>query len=366
MKIDFLLDDLGEINSAWVTDAAPQKKKLRFPVWARYSAMAACLLLAVTVVLLAKPWAHTQSRLQPEYASTSESVSADSEGAAGSASGSAAGSSSAGNASGDAAVSSPATGNNGTVSAMPAQLVPWAELPLYAQYPEVDFNGIRYSLRYTDTKIPADRILSALGTATARGIDSDQQLHTQEAALFSIAGLSSAAVTAVQFEGTNFYYACINPRYQPQTLGQFIDDLNLKENLRISVAYATEANGDYVQYSDLPAAIVWEDLLSNRDAESAVGFIASNTISVQIDYPLLGYQNITLSLNEDNQLFTNLLDTAKYFTIPKEKADAFRTYLKEHCTPTVLSSGNSSSGVASSGSAFPGSGATVPGYAGME
>ena len=57
----------------------------------------------------------------------------------------------------------------------------------------------------------------------------------------------------------------------------------------------------------------------------------NNKISIRIDMPLLGYQNISISLSEDGYLRTNLLDTEKLFHIGKDKVDAFMEYVEENC-----------------------------------
>ena len=55
-------------------------------------------------------------------------------------------------------------------------------------------------------------------------------------------------------------------------------------------------------------------------------------MSISIDIPALGYENISLAVTEEGYLTTNILATGKAFYIGEEKVDAFVEYVLENCS----------------------------------
>lgn len=342
MKSEKLIHALSDIDDQFILSAAPgvrlklakaQARSLRL----RWCAAAACLAVVVTIVGLAGPWRQgTAGEAEPaqpaDLVSKPDTTGQEPEPAAGNPE--------------TEQIGNAENGENGLV--WPVLEVPgsqtqqseslcmrrlWAEMTFPQRYATLAWNGA-YATR--DTELPAAQIAQKLGTAEAFGTDENQELHKITADVFAVRGLSSAAVVAVRDAGSGAYYAYINPEYRPETLGQFIEDLNLRAYLKTGKVYYNyqKKDGSFatVEFTGLSTEKVWETLLS----DSAAACIEENDLygqfSVSIDYPLLGYHNMCLAITEQHQLWTNLLDTAKVFELGAQKSALFTDYVLRNCT----------------------------------
>lgn len=236
----------------------------------------------------------------------------------------------------------------------------WDDMTVTQKFPYLSFNGYEYST--ADKVIPEESIGKKLTSATLTGKDVyTGKTYAINADIYEITDISKNCAVSLKFEGYDELYVCRNSGYRPETLGQFIDDLNLRETLTFGKAYATVKKGDTyteTEYSGLDRAKVWEMLLSDRELKNVKDYDSMNfgkkLISVSINIELLGYENISLTVTEDGYLTTNILDTGKAFFIGREKAENFAEYVRENCegtekiTYTVNSSEPSGTGAASS------------------
>lgn len=236
----------------------------------------------------------------------------------------------------------------------------WEDMTVTQKFPYLSFNGYEYST--ADKVIHEESIGKKLTSATLTGKDVyTGKTYAINADIYEITGISKNCAVSLKFEGYDELYVCRNSGYRPETLGQFIDDLNLKNTLTFGKAYATVKKGDAyteTEYSGLDGEKVWEMLLSDRELKNVKDYDSMNfgkeLISVSINIELLGYENISLTVTGDGYLTTNILDTGKAFFIGKEKAGNFAEYVHENCkgteklTYTVNSSEPSGTGAASS------------------
>ena len=228
----------------------------------------------------------------------------------------------------------------------------WDELTISEKYPELPFNNTIYST--TVNSIEKDNIGDLLTEVTLTGIE--QQTGTQHqinASVFAINGISTDTAVAISFEGNNEWYTYINPYYQPDTLSQFLEDLNLKHIISFGSAWyqAPKNNGEYalIEFVNLVDITVWEMLLSDTTLPAIKDFDSHNfasLMSISVDIPLLGYHNISLSVTEDGYLTTNILDTGKAFFLGTEKVNQFVTYVLENCEGYEIVYTNDGTGVA--------------------
>ena len=221
-----------------------------------------------------------------------------------------------------------------------AEIPHWQDLTVSQQYTAANIGGIEYSS--CGTSITPEYIGGIIDVeAWAQGIDEyADKLYTTEIRVYQIAGISSDCAVAVEFYelGDTGRYAYVNPSYRPDTLGQFIQDLNLQENLNSGSAWYSylKDNGEYatVEFVDLDDSVVWDMLLSDISAESVQNYDAmefAEVMSVSVDIPLLGYKNISLAVTEEGYVTTNILDTGKAFFIGTDKIQAFVDYVLENC-----------------------------------
>ena len=158
--------------------------------------------------------------------------------------------------------------------------------------------------------------------------------------VYRIKGINPVCAVALQYPDRTDYFPAVCSKYPPATLGQFINDLNLREHLRVGTVYHSYRDADGTihdkEYAGLTVEKVWEMLLGDESLRNEADdqnwqFLFDTKLSIRIDMPLLGYQNISISLSENGYLRTNLLDTEKLFYIGEEKVDAFMAYVEENC-----------------------------------
>lgn len=216
----------------------------------------------------------------------------------------------------------------------------WEDKPIWQQFPDFErFEIGSYTLR--DVTIDKAMVEEYLEDVHLHGYD----IYTKTGyeivgKVYRIKGINPACAVALQYPDRTDFFPATCSKYSPATLGQFIADLNLREHLRVGTVYHSyrDASGTIhdKEYAGLTVEKVWEMLLSddalcNEYDETDWQRQWNTKISIRIDMPLLGYQNISISLSEDGYLRTNLLDTEKLFHIGKDKVDAFMAYVEENC-----------------------------------
>lgn len=219
----------------------------------------------------------------------------------------------------------------------------WDEMSISQQYYEVEYNNSKYSSRIT--KISNDNILKNIGNVTLTGYDTyTETTYSKKGDLYSIKTISEKCAIAVKFEGDTNYYIYVNSYYKPKTLGEFMEDLNLKEITSFGTIYynywdkEVEENIN-IEFYDVDNEIIWQKLFNNLNLENIysdndtakyTSERFSQSISISVDIPLLGYKNISVSLTDKGYLLTNILDTGKGFYIGEDKVQEVLDYIKEN------------------------------------
>ena len=211
----------------------------------------------------------------------------------------------------------------------------WEDLTLAQKYPTVQINDMEFSGQ--NAKLTKQTVGRELADVTATGFIGEAEKKA-DATAYAVIGIDERCAAAIKFDGSEEYYVYINSYYLPSTLGEFTDALSLEENIEFGAAsYSYFENGAYknIEFNDLDDSVIWDMLLSDRDAKSidnydSHDFTAEMTVGVSI--PLLGYENIALSVTEDGYLITNILNTGKAFFIGKEKTEKFTDYVIDNCT----------------------------------
>ncbi len=229
----------------------------------------------------------------------------------------------------------PGTGQTGGELAVDPK---WEEMTVSQQFAELCFRSAVYSSRVTE--LAPETVGELLWETEMRGQDSyTGKQYRISAEVYAIQGVSEACAVAVRFAQGDGYYVYVNPYYRPETLGQFIEDLNLTEHLFFgSVWYSYyDQRADrivLVEFENVADSVIWEMLLSNRTLETIGEPIPTGSceMSVSVSIPLLGYENIALTVNEEGSLSTNILDTGKYFFVGTELASRFMEYVIQNYT----------------------------------
>lgn len=216
----------------------------------------------------------------------------------------------------------------------------WDEMSIEEQFPWVGYNGIEYGTTGTGYDIPSvypEGIGEPLGAAHLTGYDiyTDTTYET-EAQLYAVNGISAECIIAVKFNESDDYYAYINSWYKPKTLGQFLEDLNLKDTISFGTIYYSyfKESGDYtsVEFTGMDKNTVFDMLLYDMSIENVDNYDSMyfhTIMSMGVNVPLLG--NRSLSVTEEGYVITNILETGKAFYIGRDKVDEFVDYVKANC-----------------------------------
>lgn len=289
-----LYELIGEVNEGYIKAAREPAKKRS---WAKWGAMAACLCIAILGAIAYKA----------EHPYPVREIAANAE------------------------------VPDGEISGELAVLPDWEDMKLYEQYSEVSLGEITYSVR--SAEIPEEQVGDRLGDFTAKGWCEEEEREIK-AELFEISGISGKCAVAVRYEGTGEYYAAVNSYYRPETLGQLIDDLSLRENLTFGSIYyefRKPISGDYATavFDGADSTKIWDMLLADTSCQNEYDELSpaeyGKVLDISVSVPILGYENISISVREKGYIMTNILDTGKLFCIGEENTEAFISYVLNDC-----------------------------------
>lgn len=236
----------------------------------------------------------------------------------------------------------------GNVESVPATMhelsaiIPrWEEQTNAARFLEFAVGQARYHTR--DAEIDAAHVGEHLGQTTMQGYDIYTDT-THEIALdyYAVTGISTECALAVRFAGEENFYVYVNYWYRPETLQDMFDDLNLRQNMTFGDFHGSHIYEDgcfeQITFHDPDDSIVYDWLLSDTSLPNVWSDTAwyITALSVSVNIPLLGYENVGLWVTEDGYLCTNILDTGKAFYIGEEKVAQFAQYVVTHCTDRTV------------------------------
>lgn len=216
----------------------------------------------------------------------------------------------------------------------------WANTGNAGRYTTLRYSGVDYITAALALK-DEDKG-SSLGNAVVTGQDRfSGEIHEMDVEVFEIQGVDSKCAVAVRFtepdssvNGMDHVYAYMNTDYSPGTLGELIRDLGLEKQLEIGlVSYKYRQGEDMVVFEDVDVSKVLELLKTN---ESVANVSVPDTdrgrtvISIGADYLGIG-MNKGIFLTEEGYLWTNILETGKYFYIGKDEVDEFVNYVIDNC-----------------------------------
>ncbi len=238
----------------------------------------------------------------------------------------------------------------------------WDDRITSDRFPEVMLGEIPYASQHTE--IAAENIGSFLSDAVMSGYDIyEDKTYTTDAKVYSVKNISTDCAVAVKIGNESVYYVYINVWYTPETLGDLIDDIDMKNTVSFGKAYKDYTDYDKnehvsVVFADFDDSIVWNMILSDTGIKNIeYDRFKEMLISVSVDIPLLGYKNISLGVTKDGYIVTNIMSTQKCFFIGTEKAEAFEAYISENVAfkemATVYERPDGT---------IPGKGETTPGY----
>ncbi len=166
-------------------------------------------------------------------------------------------------------------------------------------------------------QIPAGQTGAYLYDVVISGQDIyNDEIHTANAKVYRIRGISPDCAVAVRFQGYNTYYSYTSFNFAPATLGEFADALNLTNTLSFGDVY--RADGAILESYD--ASVLKTVLEDCRDCEWRGDEQAYNFVfGVPVSVDLLGIENKGMRFTEDGYLTTNLMEQRYTFYIGEDK-----------------------------------------------
>ena len=229
----------------------------------------------------------------------------------------------------------------------------WDELSINEQYNLFTLYGSYFNSGFNSggSTVSEDMLYGFLGNVTAQGYDIyEDKTYEKEASVFSIKNITEKGVVAVKFAEDENYYIYFTHDYDPYTLGEFIEDLNLRENIVFgSTASCRTVENGYLTYmideiySGVDSEKIWE-LLSDADIRTESIFDYKDfderletELEFSVDIPVLGIENLSMQVTKGGYVHTNMFfGQSMLFNVGKDKTDAFVKYVKENCKGDVV------------------------------
>lgn len=329
-----ILNAIGDVDEKYI-DEAGKKSKTKKGIIIRFSAMAACLLLAAAGTFAAVNMTKGGIKSKAPEESAKYDLTADE----------ADGEIKAGETDDNANKAGGSTNgtNKSSVSSecYAYRVKKWDEKDSAEKFSIIKIKDTEYSV--ASKTVPADKVAGKITSLTVLGKDEyTASEYAAKAEIYGIKNISSDCAAAVKYENEDKYYICRNAYYTPETLGQFADDLDLKNTLDFGAVYGTQKqNGKSsdVEYYGWDKEKIWELLFSDQSAKAVKDYDSvqiETAIDISINLQLLGYENISLAVSRDGYIKTNILDTGKAFYIGKAATEKFISYLRNECKTKVL------------------------------
>ncbi len=224
----------------------------------------------------------------------------------------------------------------------------WGEKALYSKYPEFEYDGTLYGT--AATWIDEGKLGDAIGASVARGYDIyTDTSYEMKVTIYAINGINTKAAVAVSYDGFEGQYAVYTDNwYYPETLGEFIDSLDLRENLTLAIRDEVPTGTVYhtfweyesymtTRYKLYDTTVIWSMLFSDTSLKNVANEVTDEemslykeSMSIGVSVDILGIKNVSLAVTENGYISTNILGTRKLFYIGEDKAKEFFDYVKEN------------------------------------
>ena len=206
----------------------------------------------------------------------------------------------------------------------------WDDKTIVQKYPSFTYSNIKYTIFSTYIKegISSKYIGNKVDDIAVCGIDdyNKDKEYFMNAEIYEIKNVYKECAYAIKFEGDKEYYSYLNTTYEFETLGDFIEKLNLEEYLQ----FGTATYKNNIVYKDFDDSIVWDMLLSDYSLTNTS--LTNNNyknplMSISTNIEALGIKNVSFAVNDEGYIQTNILGTAKTFYIGEEKVNNFIDYV---------------------------------------
>lgn len=219
---------------------------------------------------------------------------------------------------------------------LPKYMFDWDSEPISRRYPQISYDGLVYDTNHY-LFAPED-LEGKLGEAQAGGwyenIFGKRKPVFQDVTVYQIKDVAPAFAVAVRYEGADGYYAAIGRDYVPDTLGQLVEDLNLREMMEINyVAHPVQSPKGGEHYDYIDTAIVWELLDSAQEAAYVYADYLetdSAVMWISVKVPWVQQENEVIYLFEDHMV-TEFASAIEWFDVDPEVIEAFAEAISSVC-----------------------------------
>ena len=199
----------------------------------------------------------------------------------------------------------------------------WEEKSISEQYSACIWQENEYNTR--SAVLVDEKIGEKLGSAELKGYDIyEDREYIAECEVFEIAGVSDSAAIGVKLpDGKIYSYMC--SFYVPETLSDFINAVDLENNLSVGLVYYERNSEQVIVYENISAELIKSILFADTSVKNEPDLFSAGTtvMSISVNMEIFGYENLSLSLTEDGYMWTNLFDTGKYFYVGNDVINKF-------------------------------------------
>lgn len=229
-------------------------------------------------------------------------------------------------------------GSTGSAGDRPGFVTSLPEKEPYQQYLYVDWDGGTYFS--SRTSVGGEKIGQHLCDLVAYGFENEACTngvrYQKNAGIYRIDQISGRFAVAVCLEGDETYYVYTREDYFPETLGDFIEDLNLAQYLEIDTCFEC---GDELEkaYTGEIAAVFWDTFLSQKEREIRKIPRHNNKVwnpdlglkvfETHVSYTLTGWEDRLFYMTENGGIGTELLGSECVFVLGEDVAEGFLEYI---------------------------------------
>lgn len=147
--------------------------------------------------------------------------------------------------------------------------------------------------------------------------------HEINAKIYEIKNISSSYEVAITFDGIKDIHIFRNYSYSPRSLGNLIDDLNIKEEAVFNSACIDTYNNNQAHTYKVDGEGIIEVLENARYALNNTSYDSNSKkiADISITLPIAGIENNSIGIMDDGYITTNLTAHGSYFYIGKENTD---------------------------------------------
>lgn len=210
---------------------------------------------------------------------------------------------------------------------------------VYEQYPEVTFQGRRYTTR---SRAIREALLGpAIGTCEAVGTDYQTgNTYTASFEARQITGISQERLIALEMDGA-FYVYLRSGDQPPATLGQLMDEFDLTNTLKLSCFSRCQGYDSEGYYSLSDGTALWQIISRCREAtlvEDRSGWNVSGRrhLSFTATAEALGCYKKALYVTEDGYLWTNLRNRSLLYHIGTDAAAEIIHYATQNAAEATF------------------------------